>query len=414
MSNWIKLINRFAISFVPLMILAATVFTQPTGFRDLDPVQRKATSGRIQGDVDDITRRINQGRPNADLVKKRLQLYKDLLDLNYDNSLWDTYADKYEEDLAGVIKIQKTAENCIRLGGFLVERFRRMPIANGAENIYPRNKYFDQGVSSLLEALNLTSTAADLQIVYTYLSIVYTERPQKLIAASRFQKSRLKFPIKSILNDLDDAVTYSRKSLEVGEKLPYASELKANLAGIYNKCGDIAVAVGEYQIGLKFFEKGQEYLGIGGPSCAYYGDWGNAYLKLNQFDKAIEIFNAITMTDDAGCGILWQNKGDAYAAKGEYTLALENYNKSLAIDPADSFKRKGWLHVKTAQLFLQKGDAEQALWELTDAAKKIYVTDCPEFYRVRSEAYRRLGKPELAKSDLQTAAKLNVSADCSP
>lgn len=218
--------------------------------------------------------------------------------------------------------------------------------------------------------------------------------------------------LKFVLDDFNVAIKYSRKALEVGAKTIYADGLRMNLAGIYKTNADIAYKLGAYQIALEFYEAGQNYLTRKYSQCAYYATWGNVYLKLKKFDKAIETFDNVPLTNNAYCAELFGNSGDAFTAKGEFQEALSDYNRALTYDQSDSLMRKGWLYIKRAKLFLQLGKAEQALTDLNAATEKKYIAYCPQVYEVRAETYRKLGKPELAKSDIQTANKLKNRANC--
>jgi hypothetical protein len=61
---------------------------------------------------------------------------------------------------------------------------------------------------------------------------------------------------------------------------------------------------------------------------------------------------------------------------------------------------------------LKTGKPREALADLNTTIEKKYIAECPQVYKIRAEAYRRLGKSALAVSDEQTASKLRNQPNC--
>lgn len=395
-----------ALCFIP------PIAAQPTGLRDFNPPSRKLMTGETQKKVDELSERIIKDNRDTALYRERLRLFQNLMELNFDNNDWTVYADKFEADLSRIIELDETAENYLSRGNWFSERLRRSQPPEKIAELYPDNQYVDKAVSDYLKAIQLDSNPKNLVSVYTNLGGLYGIRPQKLVTAPNFQTWRTEIPLKLVENDLDNAVNYCLKAVEIGAKLPYADVLRENLATTYMINMDAAVKLKAYQTALKFYEAGKIYFALKTSQCAYYAAWGNIYLELKQFDKAIETFNVVSNTADARCVDLFANRGDAFAAKGEYQQALPDYNKALTLDENDSLRRKGWLYVKRAKLFLKTGRSDQALADLNEAIEKKYIAACPQVYEIRAEAYQKLGKPALAVSDEQIASKLKNLPNC--
>lgn len=327
--NSVKIIleNSAAICFVlaGVFSLISPIIAQPTSFRDYAPGVRKYYSQEHQEEIDKLTQRIKSDNRNVALYKARIQLYTELLELNFDNSNWTVYADKLEADLSRLVELEGTAEAFLWRGGWLQSRllysfpihFSQPP--KKLTELYPHNRYIDGATSDYMEALRRISDSAELQSVYTNLSILYSTRPQKLVSAPNFPKWRKRVRLKLILADFDNAIKYSRKALEVGAKLPYADGLKQNLAGTYQTSAEVAFKLGADKTAVGFYEEGQNYLSSRESSkhvheCAYYAGWGKVYLKLKKFDKAIETFDTalIPITDDVNCAVVLEKRGDIY------------------------------------------------------------------------------------------------------
>lgn len=403
--------NSSAICLMLILIFCfvLSIAAQPGDIDKLSPFERKRLTQNTQNRVDLLSGQIKKDDRNVVLYKERLRLYSFLLELNFDNSDWEIYADKYEADLSRIIELEKTGEKYGWRGGFLQQRLYRSPPPKKITELYPHNRYFDKAESDFTEAIRLTSDPEQLQTVYSVLSGLYTLRPQKLVSAPNFPEWRDKVRLKPVLDDFDAAIKSSKKALEFE---PKSEGLQSNLVAIYMTNADTAVELGAFRVALEFYDAGQSYLNRFTPICRYYAAWGNTYLKLNKPDKAIEIFNAIPITSSDHCAELLGNKGEALTAKGDFQKALADYDKALTYDKSDSLMRRGWLYIKRAKLFLKLGQAEQALADLTSAAEKKYVVNCPQLYQVRAKAYRKLGRLKLAMSDRQTANNLKNQVNC--
>lgn len=98
--------------------------------------------------------------------------------------------------------------------------------------------------------------------------------------------------------------------------------------------------------------------------------------------------------------------------KGDFKRALSEYDRALTLDPSDSLYGNGRAYIERAKLYLKTGRAEDALKDLNLALEKKYIAACQQVYKIRAETYRKLGKPELAASDQQTADSIKNQSNC--
>jgi predicted alpha/beta superfamily hydrolase len=87
------------------------------------------------------------------------------------------------------------------------------------------------------------------------------------------------------------------------------------------------------------FQKVSERLGVPLETETALNTLGYRALGRNDIDASIDCFKLNT-TLYPGSGNVWDSLAEAYATKGEKALAISNYEKSLALDPANEHARK--------------------------------------------------------------------------
>lgn len=309
-STEIGLRNCAAICFL-FFCIAGSIFqaaAQPTIFRSYNPNARKGMTQRFLEDVDKITVLIEKDSRNVALYKQRAQFYKNLLELNFDNNDEIIYADKFEADLLRIIDLEKTARNYAWGGSWFSYRLKESPPPEKIGELYPSNQYLDKAVSNFLNSIRLDSKPDNVSGTYGQLSELYRTRPQKLLSSPNFHQWQSKIPLKLVINDLDNSITHRRKSFEIGAEFPAADQLKALLSETYRTNAETAFKLGEYKTALNFYEAGQKFLSSEYSQCYYYAGWGNVYLKLNDPDRAIELFGTVPKTADPKCVELFTNR----------------------------------------------------------------------------------------------------------
>jgi tetratricopeptide (TPR) repeat protein len=94
------------------------------------------------------------------------------------------------------------------------------------------------------------------------------------------------------------------------------------------------------------------------PDQALYNMRGSAYFDKGEFDIAIADFNDALRIGPPS-GIIFHNRGNAWRAKGEYAKAIGDYDAAIKADP------------KQAYSYQNRGSAKQALGDLDGALADI-------------------------------------------
>jgi tetratricopeptide (TPR) repeat protein len=79
------------------------------------------------------------------------------------------------------------------------------------------------------------------------------------------------------------------------------------------------------------------------PDVAIYNLRGSAYYDKGEYEIAIADFNDALRTGSPGSHIVYHNRGNAYRGKGDYARAIADYDASIKFDPKAvfSFQNRG-------------------------------------------------------------------------
>lgn len=132
---------------------------------------------------------------------------------------------------------------------------------------------------------------------------------------------------------------------------------------------------------------------------------GDAYRACGELDRAIADYSQIIKADAKNAGALVA-RGAAFEAKSLVRQAIDDYTRAIKSSkaPVAYFMR--------ANAYLGSGDAAAAIKDYTAAIDRH--TDFVAAYQSRAEAYVRMGRPDLALDDQQTAARIAAAASQSP
>ena len=109
---------------------------------------------------------------------------------------------------------------------------------------------------------------------------------------------------------------------------------------------------------------------------------------MRDFDKAIGI--------DPKNADAYHFRAGLYAEQNQYDKAVEAISKAIDFTPQDDYGL-GYLYGNRAAYNSKKGDYENAAKDYTEAIR--LKPDFKYFYTERAEAYRKLGKTDLANAD---------------
>ncbi|MCA6121780.1 caspase family protein [Bradyrhizobium sp. WSM 1704] len=134
------------------------------------------------------------------------------------------------------------------------------------------------------------------------------------------------------------------------------------------------------------------------PSTAVYNLRGSAYFDKGEYDIAISDFNdALRMGPPSG--IIFHNRGNAYRSKGDYAKAIADYDTAIKAGPKSAFS------------YQNRGSSKQALGDLAGALADINEAiridpSLPQPLISRAVIWRARGDADRAISDTTEAIRL--------
>ena len=122
------------------------------------------------------------------------------------------------------------------------------------------------------------------------------------------------------------------------------------------------------------------------------------------FDAAIEGYDkAIAL--DPNDAVAYNNRGLAYANKGQHDRAIEDYNKAIQLNPNDALT-----YSARGNAYSNKGQYDRAIEDYNKAIQ-LDPNDAAA-YAVRGIAYYKKGNMGRAISDLQKACDMGFQLGC--
>jgi CHAT domain-containing protein len=124
------------------------------------------------------------------------------------------------------------------------------------------------------------------------------------------------------LNDLDSAKYYYSKAEAINATFP----LIQGAERLFNKLGALYYETGDYRKSIRYFEKALSVVENNKASNAFFivnykNNIATAWLKLHEYEKAIQIFNAV-LPYKMALNELYYNMANAYMGEGNYETAL--------------------------------------------------------------------------------------------
>jgi tetratricopeptide (TPR) repeat protein len=134
------------------------------------------------------------------------------------------------------------------------------------------------------------------------------------------------------------------------------------------------------------------------PSVAAYNLRGSAYYDKGEYDIAISDFNDALRIGPPS-GIIFHNRGNAWRSKGEYARAIADYDQSIKTDPKSVFS---WQNRGISKRAL--GDLDGALADVNEAIR--LDPTLPQPLASRAVIWRAKGDFDRAIADTTEAIRL--------
>lgn len=168
-----------------------------------------------------------------------------------------------------------------------------------------------------------------------------------------------------------------------------------DLAGIYfwrangwNKKGNYTQVIADTTAALKLM-----------PDVAIYNLRGSAYFDKGEYDIAIADYNDALRTGKPEGGTVYHNRGNAWRGKGDYAKAIADYDAAIKFDPKAKFSYQNRGVSKMAL-----GDLDGALADINEAIRLDPALPSP--LTKRAVIWRAKGDIDRAIADTTEAIRL--------
>lgn len=262
------------------------------------------------------------------------------------------------------------------------------------------NPSFDSAVKDYQKALSIARTGPETFRPLGLLGWLYRTRASSASFYPPAKTVRSEKQTRLVFDDFDRSLEFTKKYLDASQH-PGTFMVR----DIYFDKARAAIEFEEYAAGIKILSdairdiQDRQY-GTEGL-CSLYALRGDINQKLKDHDAAVRDYTYPIDHKYPNCDLINGKRGDAFAAKGDWQRAIEDYSRELA---NFSYPHVSLL-TRRAKAYLKTGDAEKAIADLDEAM--TYHKSCSEQYQLRAEAYRILKDENRAAGDEMTAAKLS-------
>ena len=199
-----------------------------------------------------------------------------------------------------------------------------------------------------------------------------------------------------IIGEYNLSISYFELAEKISQDEKNKEKTRKSLAAAYNNRGNAYYRLNQYEKAIEDFNMAIEF----NPKYAKaYRNRGNVHFKLNQYEKAIEDYKK-AMGLNPNLAEAYNNRGLAYHKLNQYEEAIKDYKKAIELDP------------RGANAYYNRGNAYRGLNQYEEAIKdykkaiELDPRDANAYYN-RGNAYRDLNKHEEAIEDYNKAIELS-------
>ncbi len=154
--------------------------------------------------------------------------------------------------------------------------------------------------------------------------------------------------------ELDKAIEYYQKSLEINSELP----------NTYLNLGNVYRLKNNYELALNYYQEALKRSSVFAQS-RIYNNIANIYFAMKQYDLALGVFNDVIKEypQDKADLMVYNNRGAIYKMQGKYDLALADYNTIIAVDAynVEAYYNRGLVYGLMKQYDLALADYNKAI-----------------------------------------------------
>lgn len=180
-----------------------------------------------------------------------------------------------------------------------------------------------------------------------------------------------------------------------------ALQINANKAEIYNSRGKLYFENGQIQRAIEDYTTGISQQAVPTKTLAeLHANRGGAYGAAGKMDLALQDLNRSVALNPEFINA-YLNRSFAYFQRGQYDLAIQDYTAYLQRDPyrADIWYERGLARYNLKRYAAGLADLNQAI--ALDNTRGM-------FYEIRSQLHQAMGNQSLAQNDAQRAQQLGV------
>lgn len=296
-------------------------------------------------------------------------------------------------------------------------------------------KHYDEAIAYSKSALDKNPNDTDMMLL---LGNIYYEMGRYADAAAQYRQAVNKAPenpralynLASAMLKLGDdfsSAEYFKRAADLDKYGDVAYRASSSLGIIYTEKGDNEQAVkylkqavsirpnnaaNHYNLGLAYLKAGREDEALKELALAeqysaneeqVLENIGEMYGRLNRYDKSIEVYNKILQANGRSIRAL-SRIGEIYYKNGELDKAFDAYKKITIVEPAGENARNAYLNMGNILDDAQRYDEAAEAYQ---KALSLNSKDDGAYYNL-GLTYKHGGKPELAISAWQEAARLNT------